>query len=466
MRIIILGAGSVGLQVARQLVSEHKDVVIIEQNGDTVRLAGNTLDCLVVQAQAADSSALRGAGAGQADFIIALTGSDEANMIACSIAAREFPKPRKIARVRTQAYSTFLANGASAFFGIDHVINPEVEAAQAILSAIEHGAESSVMDLGVSGLHLQSLRINGESLLAGRSILEIRRQLGHEFLIPVIVRGTDVRIPSGATVVEEGDEVSLLADEATLGAVFASLGRPWAEFGRIAIFGGGRVGSHLAGELLRRQPRGFLQRAWHALNPAARSITVYEQSIEKCKALAALYPSILVNHVDVSEELDHIDAAMAGHDLAVAVTGNQELNLVTAADAKIRGVRKSIALVIKNDYLHIARHMPIDVTVSRKATVARSVLGIIRRGILRSIQSVGEAQLEIMELTITGSSGLAGRSIREAGLPRDCLVLFVVRGGQTLLPDGSLVLQEADELGIIARREAIPRLEERFLLQA
>jgi trk system potassium uptake protein TrkA len=122
-----------------------------------------------------------------------------------------------------------------------------------------------------------------------------------------------------------------------------------------------------------------------------------------------------VNHADVSDEASFIDERMSAYDLAVAVTGNQELNLVTAADAKINGTKRTIALVVRDDYLRIARRMPIDVAVSLKATVVRSILTIIRRGVLRSIQSVGESNLEILEATVDGTAGLAGHAVRDVG---------------------------------------------------
>ncbi len=463
MKVAILGAGNVGQQVARQLVSEGKNVVLIEKNADVAQRVSNTLDCLVVTDEGSDPAVLRQAGVADADFFLSLTGSDETNMVACSIVAREFPKPMKVARVRTPAYVTLLTSAQQGFLGVDRVINPEEEASRAILSSIAHGVVSDVMDLGSSDLHLQSLRIEEQSPLAGRSVRVIRQEMGREFLIPVIVRDREVLVPSGETVVEEGDEVSIVADDATLAAVFEAAGRPRTVFKHIVVFGGGRIAANLIEELGGHRPARGVRRTLSGFARGRRHLTVFEQSVDRCKHLAERYPDILVNHADVSEETSFIDERMSGYDLAVAVTGNQELNLVTAADAKINGTKRSIALVIKNDYLRIARRMPIDVTISLKASVARSLLTIIRRGVLRSIQSVGESELEILELAVDGTSGLSGRAIRDLDLPRDCLVLFAVRGGRTLLPDGSLTLAEGDRIGIIARRNAIERLEERFL---
>jgi trk system potassium uptake protein TrkA len=203
MRIIILGAGTVGQQVARQLVSEGKDVVLIEKNADVVQRVSNVLDCLVVNDEGTDSAVLRRVGVADADFFISLTGSDEANMVACSIVAREFPRPQKVARVRNVAYSSLLAAGPSGFLGVDRLINPEMEAARTILSSIAHGVVSDVMDLGASDLHLQSLRVEEESPFKGRTVKEIRRRLECEFLIPVILRDGEALVPSGDTVVEE-----------------------------------------------------------------------------------------------------------------------------------------------------------------------------------------------------------------------------------------------------------------------
>lgn len=156
--------------------------------------------------------------------------------------------------------------------------------------------------------------------------------------------------------------------------------------------------------------------------------------------------------MDVTEERALEEAQLGFYDLAIAATGNQELNLVTAVQAKVLGVRKTIALVIKNDYLDVASRLPIDVTVSLKESLARTILSIIRWGVIRLLHSIADSELEILEMTIEKSTGLVGKNVREAGLPRDTLILFLIREGETLLPEGDTVLKARDQIGVIARK--------------
>jgi len=468
MKAVILGAGSVGVQVARQLISENKEVILIEKNAELSQQLANSLDCLVVNDEGRNPQLLKKAGVADADFFIALTGSDEVNLITCGLVGSEYRKPAKIARVRNPYYASYQEYGQFPFWGVDHMINPETEAAKAILRAIAYGAIGEVVTLDNEKLRLQPVRVGADSPFKNRTLAEIRQDLQHSFLVPVVLREDEVIVPSGDTRIEEEDSVYLLGDAANVEAIMALLGKTRQEFHKIAVIGGGRIGSFIAGQLSGRgrKAKGVFANLYRLFNPAKRSIAVFEQSIDKCKHLSEDYPDVLVNHVDVTEERALEEAQLGAYDLAIAVTGNPELNLVTAVQAKLLGVRKTIALVIKNDYLDVAAHLPIDVTISLKETLARTILSIIRRGVMRLLHTISDSELEILEMTIEKSTGLAGKRVREAGLPRDTLILFLVRDGETLLPEGSTVLKVRDQIGIITRKSSIPKLEDRFLKDA
>lgn len=468
MKAVILGAGSVGVQVARQLISENKEVILIEKNAELSQQLANSLDCLVVNDEGRNPLLLQKAGVAEADFFIALTGSDEVNLITCGLVAKAYSKPSKIARVRNPYYASQQELGELPFWGVDHMINPETEAARAILNAIAYGAIGEVVALGSERLRLQPVRVGADSPLRNRTIAQIRSDFQHPILVPVILRGDDFIVPAGRTRVEEEDSVYLLGDAANLEAILAQLGKTRQEFRKIAVIGGGRIGSYIAEQLAGGGTggRGFFARFNRLFRPSGRTITVFEQAIDKCKQLSETLPGVLVNHIDVTEEMALEDAQLGSYDLALAVTGNQELNLVTAVQAKVLGVRKTIALVIKNDYLDVASRLPIDVTVSLKETLARTILSIIRRGVIRLLHSISDSELEILEMTIEEKTGLVGKMVREAGLPRDTLILFLVRDGQTVLPEGDTVLQAKDQIGIITRKSSIEKLENRFLNNA
>lgn len=463
VKAVILGAGTVGTEVARQLIGEGKDVILVEKNADVAGLASNNLDCMVVNDEGSNVEVLRRIGVAEADYFIALTSADEVNMISCGLVRREFKRPVTIARVRNPYYSYTRGQDVS-FLGIDHMVNPEVEAAKAVLEAVEHGARGDAMVVADRKLLLQATRVDDEHGLCGRSLAEFRQATPGEFLIPLILKGGDLVIPSGSTVFEEGDEVYFLGEPAVLDSVHEAVGDPRLDLRRIALIGGGRMGSYILEALLAGRPRsGLLAGLYRVFKPAKLQVAVFERSIDKCKALSDRFPDATINHCDVSEDEGFLEEQLPGVDLAVAVTGNQELNLVTAAHAKALGVKRTAALVVKQEYVKIAHRMDVDVTVSLKESVARSVLSVIRKGVIRTVHAIGEAGLEIVELTIEKKTGLAGRRIDQAGLPRETLILYVVREGRTTLPDGATVLKAGDQVGIIASKASFSKLEERFL---
>ncbi len=463
MKVVILGAGTVGTEVARQLIGEGKDVILVEKNADVAGLATNNLDCMVVNDEGSNIEALRRIGVADADYFIALTGSDEVNMISCGLARREFKRPVTIARVRNPYYSFAPARDFS-FLGIDHMVNPEVEAAKVILEAVEHGARGDAMVVADRRLLLQATRIDEGHGYRGKSLAEFRQAVRGDFLIPLILKGGELVIPSGSTVFEEGDEVYFLGEPDVLDSVHEATGDPRVDLKRIAIIGGGRMGAYLVDALLGERPRSrFLAGLYRVFKPAKLHVAVFERSIDKCKLLSDQFPDATVNHCDVSDDEGFLEEQLPSFDLAVAVTGNQELNLVAAAHAKAVGVKRTAALVIKREYIKIAHQMDVDVTVSLKESVARSVLSVIRKGVIRTVHAIGEAGLEIVELTIDKNTGLAGRRIDQAGLPRQTLILYVVREGKTILPVGATVLKAGDQVGVIASKASFSRLEERFV---
>ena len=186
MKVVIVGAGAVGLQIARQLVDEKKDVVLIEKDPERARLAANRLDCLVINREGNSLDALKEAGTDTADYFIAVTDSDEVNMIACALVESEFAVSYKIARVRNVDYS-MSSLARKSFLGIDYIVNPEIVAANAIIRSIEQGAISDIMLFEQSKAQMRTLTVEPGSLFADRSLSETAREVGISFLVALVL---------------------------------------------------------------------------------------------------------------------------------------------------------------------------------------------------------------------------------------------------------------------------------------
>jgi len=466
VNVVILGAGRVGWQLARQLVYEGKEVTIIEKNPEEARRAADRLDCRVVTGEGNSVPVLRRAGIEQADFFISVTESDEINMIACSLVAAEYSEPVTVARVRNVAYSASRMV-RQRLYGIDHVINPEIEAARAVIRSLERGAVGTVNPFSESGLSMTSVTIENGCPLINQAVKDVSRAVNAEFLLPLLIRNGRSVIPTGETVVQSGDMLYVIAKSEGTDALLSAAGLRRRELKRIAIAGGGRIGRYVADYLLGdSETASPATGAWTRIierfrrRPTNRSVHFIERDYSVGKELADAYPNALVTNADISDEEVSETGILEGYDLLVSATGNQELNLVSALHAKNHGVARTIALVRKASYVTMAREMGVDVTVSVTDTMVDSILRILRKGNIRSVHTIAGSDFEIIDFLVDETSPLSSQAIKDMKLPKDSLILMVHRGEDYMLPKGDLVVNEGDRLVVITPRDAVKKLEE------
>ena len=464
MRVVILGAGAVGTQIAKQLVEEKKDVVLIEKDPEQARLASNRLDCMVINKEGNSVETLRDAGMASADVFIAVTNSDEMNMITCALVEREFTVPLKIARVRTVDYAS-TAGAEKGFLGIDYIVNPEIVAAQTIIRTIEHGAVSDIMLFEQSNAQMRHVTVEPGSPMADRSLIEIARTVGIRFLVAVVLRDTEFIIPSGGTVIRAGDILYVVATEENFDLLYDRLGKRKMELRRVVIVGGGKIGTMVAAYLLedRKREQGVVRRLVKLLaRERSRSVKVVERDYARCKELSQELPGALVINADISDEGVFEEEHFANSDLVIAATGNQELNIVTAVYAKTLGIKRSVSLVTKTNYVRVASQLGVDVPVSVKNSMVNSILKLVRRDNVRSVHSIVEGDLEVMEISVDTGSEADGKSIEEMRLPQGALIVSVLRNDETFVPDGTYLIRGGDHVIVIARLESIERIQAIF----
>ncbi|MGB4267656.1 MAG: Trk system potassium transporter TrkA [Spirochaetota bacterium] len=445
MHTVILGAGVVGYQIAEQLISEGKDVVILEKNPERAKFISEHLDCMVINDDGTNLSYLKRAGTKEASIFISATNSDEVNMIACGLVASEFNVPLKIARVRNIDYSKSKIMG-KAFLGIDLIVNSEVETARQIANTIALGADSDVMFFENTDLQMRNIVVTRGSYFANKTVKDIRKGIYEPFLISGIMRNNDFLIPTGDTMVREGDNIYLMATQKNFTRIFIQVGKKQEKIDRIVIIGGGRVGS-LACEYLIR---------------TGRKITVVETDYERCKFLADKFPDALILNADISDESVFHEEEIAKHDLIVTVTDNQELNMLISLYAKSMGIKRSIALVTNSSYLTIASRLDIDVTVNPKLSTVDAIMKFIRRGNIKSLHSIFHGRAEVIEFSVDEKNPLVGKPLKDMQFPENSIILSVVRNNKNILPHGNIVIEPDDLVIIIAEKTSIPELE-RFI---
>ena len=465
MYIVILGAGRIGYQLARQLIDEGKNVALIDSDKDTARDVLARLDCLVINDNGTSLEALKKAGIQKADAFVSVTDFDEINMIACGLVSSEFEKPVTIARVKNVDYSrTKLLTYP--FLGIDYIINPEIEAAKAILRAVENGARSDVMLFDNETFQIRDLVVTGASLFLDRPLQEIRQSLEHEFLVAVILRDDYYIIPTGTTTFQEHDKIYILSTKEGLEYIFEKENRNYREFDQIVLVGGGTVGTYVADGLIAdgQDDTSLLAKVKSAFSSRTsrkkgKHLHIIDKDYDRCKVLAERYPNALVTCEDVTDEGVLEQANLRSNDLIVTTTNSQELNVMTAVYAKALGVGGTISLVTRKNYRHIAHRLNLDVTISRNTTMVNSILKIIRHGNIRNVHAISEGTLEVIEFSLDKASSVLGKPLKDIKLPKNTLVLFLTRGDQTIFAHGDMVLNRNDHVVILTERESIQQIE-------
>lgn len=461
MTVVILGAGRVGFQLARQLISEHKEVVVIEKDPQKAQDISRQLDCLTINDNGNSLEGLQKAGIDQADFFVGVTESDEINMISCALVSSSFDKPVTIARVRNLDYSRTW-DKRPGFLGIDHIINPEIEVAHAIVRAVEYGAVSSVVDFETSNLQMRSIQVEEGTLFVGTSIQNLRKKLEVPFIITVISRGDETIIPSGVTELAVGDQLWILAETRDFDSILNTMDIPQVHLKNIVLAGGGNIGMYITQYLQDESAvkTSLFKRFYQKLmGTKSRNVHIIEKDYNRCKELAEIFPKVQVTNADISEEQVLEEGRFNSYDLLITATGNQELNIVTAAHARKAGIPRSMALVKKGSNAAIARNLGVDVAISINETLVNSIQKIIRKNYARSVYNFSDSNLEMLELSVASRPEMAGKPIKDTRLPGKSLIIMITRSGTHLIPQGDLVLEAEDHMMIVTTKDNIQELE-------
>jgi trk system potassium uptake protein TrkA len=443
MRVIVIGAGEVGYQLTKYLSQEELEVVVIEKDPLKLQRINEELDVATIVADGVSPSALEEAGASKADMLVAVTNSDEVNMISCMLAKAMFTIPRKIARIRNPEYfrNKRLLNREN--LDIDPAISPEYEVGQDIIRLLETPFATDVEDFEDGLVRVIGFRVPDGSPLNGRLLKSIPPK---KFLIGLIERDDGVIVPSGDDRVRSDDVIYMPVKKWEVGDAIDFLEADAKPAKRIMIVGGGRIGYYIASEM-----------------EARADIKLIEHNTERCKFLSQDLKRSIVLHGDGSDEKLLVEENIADMDAFVTVSNNEELNIMASMLAKKLGAKKTITLVNRTDYLHLARGLGLKTVLNPRIITASKILKYIRRGDILSLTALVEDRAEIIEARIGSGSKLIGKSLASAKIPQNALVGTIIRGNQIIIPSGSDEIVVGDRVIIFSLRESI-RDVEKFLV--
>jgi trk system potassium uptake protein TrkA len=451
MKVIICGAGVVGYSIARYLSNENNDITVIDQRPDLIRKVSDTLDVQCVLGFASHPPVLEQAGAADADMIIAVTAADEVNMIACQVAHSLFKVPTTIARVRNQSYLQPIWSNlfSREHLPVDVIISPEIEVARAIIRRLQVPGAIDVIPLAGDKVRLIGVRCAEDTPLVNTPLRQLTVLFPDLNIVIIgIVRAGRAIVPTAEDRMLPGDEVMFVADTNHIQRAMIAFGHEEPEARRIVIFGGGNIGQFLA-QQLEGLPTGY-------------TVKVVEIDAARAEQTAKTLQRTMVLNGDVldSEILDEAGVGLA--ETVVAVTNDDETNILSALLAKRHGCRRVMALVNKSDYATLMSTLGIDVVISPRAITVSNVLHHVRRGRIHAVHSLREGFGELIEADALETSSLVGRPLKEIKLPQGVLVGALVRSGKVISPRGTTVVQVGDRVVMFATTDAVKKVEKMF----
>ncbi|WP_462320163.1 Trk system potassium transporter TrkA [Halochromatium sp.] len=451
MKIIILGAGQVGTSVAANLVNEANDITVVDTSAQRLRELADRFDLRTLQGHGAQPDVLQRAGGEDAEMIIAVTNSDETNMVACQVAYTLFHTPTKIARVRAQGFLDHhqALFGGSAF-KIDVTISPEQLVTDYLLRLIQNPGALQVTDFANGRVRLVAVRAYYGGPLVGHELRALYDHMPHiDARVAAIYRQDRAIQPEGDTVIEADDEVFFVAAPKHIRSVMGELRRLDKPYKRLIFAGGGNIGTRLA-RVTERNYR----------------VKVIESSLERCKQIAETLERTIVLHGDAADEELLLEENIEDTDVFCAVTNDDEANILSAMLAKRLGARKAMALINRTAYVDLVQSGPIDVAISPQQATIGSLLKHVRRGDVVMVHSLRRGAAEAIEAVAHGdpsSSKVVGRPIEAINLPKGASIGAIVRGDEVLIAHHDTLIQSDDHVILFLQdRLRVPEVEKLF----
>ncbi len=451
MHVIICGAGQVGSSIARYLAGEDADVTVVDQSPELVHKIADSLDVKGLVGFASHPDVLERAGAADADMVIAVTYADEVNMVACQVCHSLFEVPTKIARVRHQSYlkpmwaDLFSADNMP----IDVIISPEIEVARAIARRLELPGAFDVIPLADGKVNLIGVHCTEECPVLDTPLRHLTALFPDLHIVVIgISRDGQGFVPSADDEIRAGDNVYFVAETEHIPRAMPAFGHEETEARRVIIVGGGSIGLYLA-QMVEKHHRQV-------------SLKVIEISKKRAEIVAQSLQRAVVIHGDAldSEILEEANAGTA--ETIVAVSNDDEVNILASMLAKRHGCRRAVTLINKNSYEPLVGHLGLETIVNPRTITVSRILEHVRRGRIRSVHTLADGFGELIEAEALETSSLVGVPLREAKLPKGVVLGAIVREGEVVIPRGGTVVHAGDLVILFAASQAVKKVEKLF----
>ncbi|MFQ5841420.1 MAG: Trk system potassium transporter TrkA [Thermodesulfobacteriota bacterium] len=453
MKIIVIGAGEVGYNLAMKLSKESHDVVVIDHDPEKVRHIDETLDVKALLGKGSSPSVLKEAGIEEAEMVIAVTDSDEINMVVCLIAGTQSKIPKRIARIRNLEYTRETQIFDEQHLDIDLCINPEMETARTIVRLTENPGSADFAEFADGKVELLGVKIEEDSYVVGKKLRELRevRDLFPDLkvLIVAISRNERIVIPHGDETIFVGDILYAVVDRHSIRNVLGYLRKEEEPVKRVFIAGG----SHIAFEVARQlQDRGI-------------TVRMIEKDPMRCQQMAESLEKVLILQGEITDQKLLREEGIEDSDFFVSASDDENSNILASLLAKRLGARKTITVVRHLHYLSVLPTIGVDAVVSPRLSAIGRIMHYIRRGKILSVTTLKEEDAEVIETVALDTSDIVNRPIKDLKFPKGALIGAVVRDEEVIIPGGNDIILPEDRVVIFALQSAIPKVEETLMVK-
>lgn len=445
MSIIIIGAGEVGYNVAWKLSHERKDIVVIDKDEEKINRVSETLDVQAIHGSGSSMEVLRNAGIEKAEIVVAATDSDEVNMVSCLVAGVQAVVPIKIARIRDPEYTSNVQILGSDRLDIDLVINTDKEMVASILRILETPGATDVVDFANGKIRMASFLVDKESPITGKRLMDLSSLYPDiRVIVAAIYRGNQAIIPRGKDTILEADLVFLMGEPPIISSLIATAkSKHVSPLRRIMIFGGGEVGLNLA----------------KALEEKEISTKIIEPNEERCQFLVEELDKAVVLKGDFTSQDIFEEENIGDMDAFVAVTPEEEKNILISLLAKGIGAKRVVASINRIAYSPLAYQIGVDVVISPSLIAVNKILQYIRRGKIANVATLPDGQVEVIEIEALETSDLIDKPLKNLRLPKGMLVGAILRGERLLIPYGESIILPGDKVAMVVAASAVQQLE-------
>ena len=449
MKIIVVGCGKIGTTIVESLVAEGHDVTAIDSQASVLEELINIYDVMSVCGNGADHDVLQEADTAHADLFVAVTGSDETNMLSCFL-ARKLGAQHTIARIRNPEYNDHSLVFLKQHLGLSLAINPEQLAARELMNLLKFPSAVKVDTFSHRNFEMIELRLRDDSPLDGVRLSEMRTRFDAKFLVCVVQRGTEVYIPDGRFELKSGDKIVLTASPAELQKLLRAMGVLQKKARSVMILGGSRTALYLA----------------QLLEAAGNSVTLIEKDAAMAQELSAQLPKTVIIHGDGTQQELLMEEDLTSKDALVALTGIDEENILMSIFAASQNVPKVIAKVNRDELASLAEHLGLDTIVSPRKIVSDILVRYARAlqnsmgSSMETLYQLMDGKAEALEFLVRDEPGVVGIPLKDLSTKPNTLIAGIIRDRKTLIPSGNDMILAGDHVIVLAANRRLQDLSD------